>query len=199
MLLNTRLEDYNLTEALNTSGEDILEEEFEEFSSQPLESLQKENDTSTNATKPKSLLSKGLSFLNKFVTTYVKFETSNIKVTLPKQAMAEGGFSSVYIATNSKNAEIKYALKKIPIFTEEIETDVKLEIEYLTKFQHEHIVKLLDFKYYFDGRTKYAYILFPLLSETLRQRISRIEGQRTGTLENHINSSNLLIQCVLPL
>jgi serine/threonine protein kinase len=98
------------------------------------------------------------------------FEKTGLVVTVDKEILGEGGFSTVFRASSQKEPSTKYALKKILVQTEEIGRSVMSEIRSLNLFRHPNIIKLVDS---IDGRdnsnNRVIYLLFPLVQRgTLR-------------------------------
>ena len=98
------------------------------------------------------------------------FEKSGLVVSVDKEILGEGGFSTVFKASSQKEPSTKYALKKILVQTEEIGRSVMSEMRSLNQFRHPNIIKLVDS---IDGRdnsnNRVIYLLFPLVQRgTLR-------------------------------
>jgi serine/threonine protein kinase len=70
------------------------------------------------------------------------FEKTGLVVTVDKEILGEGGFSTVFRASSEKEPSTKYALKKILVQTEEIGRSVMSEIRSLNLFRHPNIIKL---------------------------------------------------------
>ena len=78
--------------------------------------------------------------------------------------LGEGAFSFVYKGHSCQSGEI-FAIKKMYIQSEEIQTSAENEIAALKRFQHDHIIRLLDFSFQQEyGRGRVAYLLFPYSS-----------------------------------
>lgn len=105
------------------------------------------------------------------------FKQSGLVVTVEKEILGEGGFSTVFRASSQKEPSTKYALKKILVQTDDISRSVISEIRSLNQFCHPNIIKLVDS---IDGRdnsnNRVIYLLFPLV--------------RRGTLRHVLNLRN---------
>ena len=99
------------------------------------------------------------------------FEKSDLVISLGKEILGEGGFSTVYKASDRKlSINARYAVKKVLILNTEIKRSVISEIEALNQFRHVNIIRLIDST---EGRNDsnmpVMYLLFPLLQRgTLR-------------------------------
>lgn len=113
------------------------------------------------------------------------FEKSGIRIKMTKEILGEGGFSTVYKAV-SLSTHKEYALKRVLLQNNEMDRCIKLELEYLSQFNHPNIVTMLDSV---SGKNEYdirlVYILFPLMKRgTLRDAINtRLKNDPTR--ENH--------------
>ena len=114
------------------------------------------------------------------------FEKTGLVVTVDKEILGEGGFSTVFRASSQKEPSTKYALKKILVQTEEIGRSVMSEIRSLNQFRHPNIIKLVDS---IDGRdnsnNRVIYLLFPLVQRgTLRHVLNlRIDDPDRANLD----------------
>ena len=103
--------------------------------------------------------------------TTLHFERSDLVISLGKEILGEGGFSTVYKASDRKlSINAHYAVKKVLILNNEIKRSVIAEIEALNQFCHVNIIRLIDST---EGRNDsnmpVMYLLFPLLQRgTLR-------------------------------
>ena len=89
--------------------------------------------------------------------------------------IAEGGFSYVYKARDSKHTN--YALKKIIVQSPEAELDVNKEVEMLMRFRHANIIELLESCFIREGSTQVAYLLFPYYEKSLRYILDEAHGR----------------------
>lgn len=106
------------------------------------------------------------------------FEKSGLIIDIQKDILGEGGFSTVYKASNRKNSS-QFAVKKVLIQNEELNRSVLTEIRSLNQFRHANIVKMVDSVEGRDDTNKrVVYILFPLVKRgTLRDVLNlRLKG-----------------------
>jgi len=89
--------------------------------------------------------------------------------------IGEGAYSIVYIARNSNNRNIKYALKKMIVHSNEMDEFINMEITALQRFKHHNIVSLLGHIDCMENNRKIVYLAFPFISNgSLRQRLDVI-------------------------
>lgn len=103
------------------------------------------------------------------------FDKSGLVVTIDKEILGEGGYSTVYKASNWKvSVNTQYAIKKVLVQNEEIHSSIISEIRALNEFRQSNIIRMIDFA---EGRdemnTPIMYLLFPLMRRgTLRDLLN---------------------------
>lgn len=122
-------------------------------------------------------------FARLFSGKTLRFERSGIALTLggaATHAIGEGAYSTVYRATDCKSSK-KYALKKMNIQSPELERTVRAELDAFRRFQHPHILRLIDSRIDDIGGVQIAYLLFPLVKRgCLRDELNRTVLSRDG-------------------
>ena len=105
------------------------------------------------------------------------FKESGSKISITKEILGEGGFSTVYRANNcysnsrvgsgSSCQQRSYALKKVLIQDEETNRSIQTEKEKnsFNQFKHSNILQLIDSFEYMnpERRIRVVYLLFPLM------------------------------------
>lgn len=109
-------------------------------------------------------------------------DVGNIKVQI-KNIIAEGGFSSVYVARDAVNSSKQYALKHIICNDEESLELVKKEISVIKSLKgHPNIVTLYSHTITDMGRTKEAFLAMEFCEKSL---VNVLESRGAGYFEEH--------------
>jgi serine/threonine kinase 16 len=101
--------------------------------------------------------------------------------------LGEGAFSFVYKGHSCQSGEV-YAIKKMYMQSEELHKSVENEIAALKRFQHENIIRMIDFVFQQEsGRGRVAFLLFPFtpkgsLRDVLNVQLSSGGGPPRGRL-----------------
>lgn len=107
-------------------------------------------------------------------------EIGNIKVHV-RNAIAEGGFSCVYLARDSVHSSKQYALKHIICNDEESLDLVKKEISVMKLLKgHPNVVSLQAHSIFDMGRTKEALLVMEFCEKSL---VSVLENRGAGYFE----------------
>ena len=117
----------------------------------------------------------------------LNFEKSKLMISLEKEILGEGGFSTVYKGSNRKlSINAQYAVKKVLIQDDAIRRSVMSEIKVLNEFRHLNIIRMIDsIEGRNDSNTPVMYLLFPLLQRgSLRDILNlrlKSDPQRTNS------------------
>ena len=100
------------------------------------------------------------------------FHQFGAQVELKKTVLGEGGFSTVYEATDPNGVE--YAVKKVLVQSEELQRMVRTEIKASRQLDHPNIVCMIDwFETRNERNLQVFFLLFPLMKKgTLRDEIN---------------------------
>ena len=104
-------------------------------------------------------------------------DVGNLKIIV-RNAIAEGGFSCVYLARDLVNVSKQYALKHIIFNDEELEELVMKEISVLKSLKgHPNVVTLYAHTILDMGRTKEAFLVMEFCEKSL---VSVLESRGSG-------------------
>ena len=90
----------------------------------------------------------------------------------------EGAYSIVLKARAAYETESHYALKKMLLQSSELEALANNEIDCFNKFNHNNIIKLVDYQIVADDDFNIAYLLFPLMNRGSLRDVVSTSGSR---------------------